>query len=64
MGYFGGIHRSKEFWSKPDEFYPEHFLDENGTLRKHVEGYLPFSTGVITLKDFVELNELPALLYR
>ncbi len=45
MGYVGGIHRSKKYWAKPDEFYPEHFLDGNGLLRKNVEGFLPFSTG-------------------
>ena len=47
MGYVGDIHRSKKYWAKPYEFYPEHFLDDNGLLRKNVEGYLPFSTGKI-----------------
>ena len=47
MGYVGGIHRSKKYWIKPNEFYPENFLDENGTLRKNVEGFLPFSSGLL-----------------
>ena len=45
MGYVGEIHRSKKYWAKPNEFYPEHFLDVNGLLKKNIEGYLPFSTG-------------------
>ena len=49
MGYVGDIHRSKKYWTKQYEFYPEHFLDDNGLLRKNVEGYLPFSTGKLVL---------------
>ena len=45
IGYIGGCHRSPKFWAKPNEFYPEHFLDKNGQLRHNIEGYLPFSTG-------------------
>ena len=38
-------HRNKKYWSKPDEFYPQHFLDEFGQLKKNVEGFIPFLTG-------------------
>ena len=58
MGYVGGIHRSKKYWAKPYEFYPEHFLDDNGLLRKNVEGYLPFSTGKIVLLLFLPIKDI------
>ncbi len=45
MGYVGECHRSPKYWAKPNEFYPEHFLDEKGQLKKHIEGFLPFSIG-------------------
>ena len=45
VGFLGGFHRSEKYWAKPEEFYPEHFLDENGSFRNNVEGFLPFSTG-------------------
>ena len=45
MGVHGHSHRSKKYWSKPNEFYPEHFLDADGQLRQNVEGFFPFSTG-------------------
>ncbi len=43
--FLGGPHRSPKHWQKPDEFYPQHFLDEEGLLRHNVEGFVPFSTG-------------------
>lgn len=39
------IHRDEEHWEQPYSFRPEHFLDETGTVRKHPEGFVPFSTG-------------------
>ncbi|XP_044146592.1 cytochrome P450 2K6-like isoform X2 [Bufo gargarizans] len=36
--------RDKEFFEKPDEFYPEHFLDSNGKLSKK-DAFIPFSLG-------------------
>ena len=55
MGYVGSIHRNKQFWAKPNEFYPEHFLNENGLLRKNVQGLIPFSTGTKQVQGFVEM---------
>ena len=40
-------HRNPKYWAKPNEFYPEHFLDADGKLRQKIEGYFPFSTGMI-----------------
>ncbi len=45
IGFHGHSHRSKKYWAKPYDFYPEHFLEPNGELRKNVEGFFPFSTG-------------------
>eukprot|EP00079_Xenopus_tropicalis_P036210 XP_017949981.1 PREDICTED: uncharacterized protein LOC100124950 isoform X2 [Xenopus tropicalis] len=36
--------RDKAYFKKPDEFYPEHFLDSEGNFLKN-EAFLPFSAG-------------------
>ncbi|NXY50218.1 CP2DH protein, partial [Ceuthmochares aereus] len=36
--------KDESFWKKPNEFYPEHFLDANGQFMKP-EAFLPFSAG-------------------
>ncbi|XP_077345207.1 cytochrome P450 2K1-like isoform X1 [Lithobates pipiens] len=36
--------RDKAYFEKPDEFYPEHFLDSKGNLKKN-EAFIPFSLG-------------------
>ncbi|XP_040283170.1 cytochrome P450 2C14-like [Bufo bufo] len=36
--------REKTYFAKPDEFYPEHFLDSKGNFKKN-EAFLPFSIG-------------------
>ncbi|KAA0191687.1 Cytochrome P450 CYP3213B1, partial [Hyalella azteca] len=38
-------HKNKSFWQKPDQLYPEHFLDENGKLDSDKENFIPFSVG-------------------
>ncbi|XP_073481204.1 cytochrome P450 2K4-like [Aquarana catesbeiana] len=36
--------REKSYFEKPYEFYPEHFLDSKGNLKK-VDAFIPFSSG-------------------
>ncbi|XP_069832025.1 cytochrome P450 2C14-like [Dendropsophus ebraccatus] len=36
--------REKTYFAKPDEFYPEHFLDPKGNFKKN-EAFIPFSIG-------------------
>lgn len=38
-------HRDPKYFERPDEFYPEHFLDEGGKVITRKEGFLPFSLG-------------------
>ena len=38
-------HTNKKYWKKPNEFYPEHFINENGQLITKKQGFLPFSVG-------------------
>ena len=54
------VHHSPEYWQKPDEFYPEHFLDSEGQL-KTPETFLPFSIGTklrIIFEQFCEIITL------
>ncbi|KAG9466204.1 hypothetical protein GDO78_017044 [Eleutherodactylus coqui] len=36
--------KDQELWEKPFQFYPKHFLDENGKFVKR-EAFIPFSAG-------------------
>ena len=38
------VHHNPEYWEKPDEFYPEHFLDKDGSV-KTPEAFIPFGIG-------------------
>lgn len=38
------IHRDEKHWEKPNEFYPEHFLQEAVTNR-HPYAFMAFSAG-------------------
>ncbi|TRY72357.1 hypothetical protein TCAL_01006 [Tigriopus californicus] len=38
-------HRSPDYWKKPNEFYPAHFLDENGKFVDAKEGFVPYGIG-------------------
>ncbi|GAB1869953.1 Cytochrome p450 9e2 [Camponotus japonicus] len=39
-----GIHRDPKYFERPDEFYPERFLDEN-KKKLNINAYLPFGIG-------------------
>lgn len=37
------LHRNPHYWDKPNDFYPERFL--HATENKHLDAFMPFSTG-------------------
>ena len=48
MANFTSAHRSPEFWARPDEFYPQHFLDEDDSgskLAADKPGFMPYGLG-------------------
>jgi len=44
MANLSACHRDPKYWAKPDQFYPEHFL-ENGALVDNKAGFLPYGVG-------------------
>ena len=42
---FHKVHRDPEFWEKPEDLCPEHWLDANGQFVSKHEGFLSFGTG-------------------
>ena len=42
---YKSAHTSKKLFKCPDKFYPEHYLDENGQLKKHDELRDPLTFG-------------------
>ena len=45
MANYTACHRSPQYWDTPDQFRPEHFLDEAGQLKQDCPGFLPYGTG-------------------
>ena len=39
------VHHDPRFWSEPERFIPERFLDDNGAVQQHEEHMIPFSIG-------------------
>ena len=44
MANLSACHRDPKYWAKPDQFYPEHFL-ESGALVENKPGFLPYGVG-------------------
>lgn len=45
MPHAQSCHMDPQYWEKPTEFYPEHFLNDEGKAISKKEGFLPFSVG-------------------
>jgi len=45
MANLSACHRDPKYWSKPDQFYPQHFLNNEGELIEDKEGFLPYGVG-------------------
>lgn len=44
LSNISACHRDPKLWEKPEQFYPEHFLD-NGALVENKPGFLPYGVG-------------------
>lgn len=45
-------HKDPKLWERPDQFYPEHFLNPDGSFNARTEGFMPFGVGECTVKAF------------
>ncbi|KAF2358179.1 Cytochrome P450 [Trinorchestia longiramus] len=45
MGHAESCHTDPAHWERPNDFYPQHFLDADGKFLTKKEGFLPFSIG-------------------
>jgi len=45
MANLSSCHRDTKYWSKPDQFHPQHFLTSEGELIEDKEGFLPYGIG-------------------
>lgn len=39
------VHHDPEYWERPNEFYPDHFLPQNVSARP-TYAYIPFGIGI------------------
>lgn len=51
-------HRHPALWERPNEFYPEHFLNNTGQISRHKYSFYPFGGGLHNCigRHFVELE--------
>nr|APH81371.1 cytochrome P450 CYP3029A1 [Tigriopus kingsejongensis] len=42
---FHAVHRDPRHWEKPEQLYPEHWLDASGQFVPHHDGFLSFGVG-------------------
>jgi len=55
-------HRLPDFWEKPEQFYPEHFSEEQSAKRPR-HAYMPFSSGPrICIGNTFAMTEMPLIL--
>jgi len=45
MANLSACHRDPRWWSKPEQFHPEHFLNEEGEVVEGAPGFLPYGVG-------------------
>lgn len=45
MSHIDCCHTDPAYWERPLDFYPEHFLDDQGKVLSKRDGFLPFSVG-------------------
>ena len=58
MGCHALCHRNPEYFERPNQFYPNHFLGQNGELLTRKSGFGPFSVGQLNLLC-IQLRKLP-----